>query len=109
MEMMPSSLHALRVFVARHIGLVPLAALVMMLVFLLFLPQRSGGTAAAAGRGGDDAGGLWVDGLAWRPDLPHHRRDARDPHWWISGYQRHLSVQPATCTCCGEQPGVRIT
>jgi predicted RND superfamily exporter protein len=31
----PSSLHELRVFVARHIGLVPLAALVMMLVLLL--------------------------------------------------------------------------
>lgn len=32
---MPSSLHEIRVFVARHIGLVPLAALVMMLVLLL--------------------------------------------------------------------------
>jgi hypothetical protein len=32
---MPASLHELRVFVARHIGLVPLAALVMMLVLLL--------------------------------------------------------------------------
>jgi hypothetical protein len=32
---MPSSLHEVRVFVARHIGLVPLAALVMMLVLLL--------------------------------------------------------------------------
>jgi predicted RND superfamily exporter protein len=32
---MPTSLHELRVFVARHIGLVPLAALVMMLVLLL--------------------------------------------------------------------------
>jgi predicted RND superfamily exporter protein len=32
---MPSSLHELRVFVARHIGLMPLAALVMMLVLLL--------------------------------------------------------------------------
>jgi predicted RND superfamily exporter protein len=31
---MPASLHELRVFVARHIGLVPLAALVMMLVLL---------------------------------------------------------------------------
>jgi predicted RND superfamily exporter protein len=31
----PTSLHELRVFVARHIGLVPLAALVMMLVLLL--------------------------------------------------------------------------
>jgi hypothetical protein len=31
----PASLHELRVFVARHIGLVPLAALVMMLVLLL--------------------------------------------------------------------------
>jgi len=32
---MPTSLHELRMFVARHIGLVPLAALVMMLVLLL--------------------------------------------------------------------------
>jgi hypothetical protein len=32
---MPASLHEFRVFVARHIGLVPLAALVMMLVLLL--------------------------------------------------------------------------
>ena len=32
---MPSSLHEVRVFVARHLGLVPLAALVMMLVLLL--------------------------------------------------------------------------
>jgi len=32
---MPASLHELRVLVARHIGLVPLAALVMMLVLLL--------------------------------------------------------------------------
>jgi uncharacterized protein len=32
---LPSSRHELRVFVARHIGLVPLAALVMMLVLLL--------------------------------------------------------------------------
>jgi predicted RND superfamily exporter protein len=32
---MPASRHELRVFVARHIGLVPLAALVMMLVLLL--------------------------------------------------------------------------
>jgi predicted RND superfamily exporter protein len=31
---LPSSLHELRVFVARHIGLVPLAALVMLLVLL---------------------------------------------------------------------------
>ena len=31
----PASLHELRVFLARHIGLVPLAALVMMLVLLL--------------------------------------------------------------------------
>jgi predicted RND superfamily exporter protein len=31
----PANLHELRVFVARHIGLVPLAALVMMLVLLL--------------------------------------------------------------------------
>ena len=32
---MPASVHELRVFVARHIGLVPLAALVMMLVLLV--------------------------------------------------------------------------
>lgn len=32
---MPASLHELRVFVARHIGLIPLAVLVMMLVLLL--------------------------------------------------------------------------
>ena len=32
---MPTSAHELRVFAARHLGLVPLAALVMMLVFLL--------------------------------------------------------------------------
>jgi len=31
----PTSLHELRMFVARHLGLVPLAALVMMLVLLL--------------------------------------------------------------------------
>src|SRR5262249_21693686 len=32
----PSSLHGLRLFAARRVGLVPIAALVMMLVFLVY-------------------------------------------------------------------------
>ena len=90
---MPASRHELRVFVARHIGLVPLAAVVMMLVLLFCFRNVLAALVPLPGVAGNDAAGLRFDGLVRSPDLSHHRRDAGAPHRDL-GHQRHLSVQP---------------
>ena len=73
---MPANLHELKLFVARRIGLVPVAILVMALVFFLHVSQRAGHAGPAARPRGDADVGFRSDGLGRRADLPHDGRDA---------------------------------
>ena len=89
----PANVHQVKLFVARRIGLVPVAILVMVLVFLVTFRNPLATLLPLPGHRGDAGVGLRPDGLGRGADLPHDRGDA-GAAGGDGCHQRHLLVYP---------------